>query len=63
MKSWAEILLIIFIAAFLTLCVVVIVGVAKAQTPEPIARSVNLLPVIPHCDKPLWERITEGCDD
>jgi len=62
MKAWAEILLIVFIAAFLTLCVVVIVGVAKAQTPEPIARSWSP-PAIPHCDKPLWERITEGCDD
>ena len=27
------------------------------------SQPVDTRPKIPHCDKELWERITEGCDD
>jgi hypothetical protein len=27
------------------------------------AQPVDTRPVIPQCDKQLWERITDGCDD
>jgi len=27
------------------------------------AQPVDTRPAIPHCDKELWDRIREGCDD
>ena len=37
----------------------------KANAPRPAvqAQPTDWRPDIPQCDKPLWERITEGCNE
>lgn len=58
-----EILLWLFIAAFLCLCVAV---VAEAAYPRPATTKIVVgwqPPAIPICDLPTWDRITGGCDE
>lgn len=35
----------------------------NARAPVVQAEPKDWRPTIPHCDKPLWDRIREGCDD
>ena len=36
---------------------------AHAERPRPQVVAKDWRPDIPQCDKPLWDRIREGCDD
>jgi len=43
------------------LCALVIVDVARGQESLPTLEPTWTPPTIPQCDKPLWERVRNGC--
>jgi len=59
-------ILLAFIALFLILCVVVVRDAAAehGHSPVHVPRAATWQPPpIPQCDKELWLRIKDGCDD
>lgn len=61
MKTKLEILTGILIALFYICGSVLIIEAAKADE-VPLRQATWTPPKIPHCDKPLWERVRHKCD-
>jgi len=58
-----EKLIIIVIAVLLTLCVITVVRAAHDHAPVGVRSPKWSPPLIAQCDRDIYTRITEGCDD
>ena len=63
MKSEGLLLLVIYLILLLTVMGIWKINDTLEQWQIVSSQPVDTRPKIPHCDKELWERITEGCDD